>query len=121
MVQNEAQLWKYLKKNSPNIRWTRLENTASLGTPDLLAVNKNNTFFTVELKVTKGNKLSFSPHQIAFHIKHPQNTFILAMQLVGQELKLYEGNQIEILATRGLKLEPRCEGLEDCIGKLEAL
>ena len=121
MVQNEAQLWKYLKKNSPNIRWTRLENTASLGTPDLLAVNKNNTFFTVELKVTKGNKLSFSPHQIAFHIKHPQNTFILAMQLVGQELKLYEGNQIELLATRGLKLDARCEGLANCIGRLEKL
>ena len=121
MVQNEAQLWKYLKKNSPNIRWTRLENTASLGTPDLLAVNKNNTFFTVELKVTKGNKLSFSPHQIAFHIKHPQNSFILAMQLVRQELKLYEGNQIELLATRGLKLDARCEGLANCIGKLEAV
>ena len=43
------------------------------------------------------------------------------MQLVGQELKLYEGDQIEILATRGMKLEPRCEGLVDCIGKLEAL
>jgi len=121
MVQNEAQLWKYLKKNSPNIRWTRLENTASLGTPDLLAVNKNNTFFTVELKVSKGNKLSFSPHQIAFHIKHPQNTFILAIQLVRQELKLYEGNQIEILATRGMKLDARCEGLANCIGKFEAV
>ena len=123
MVQNEAQLWKYLKKNSPNIRWTRLENTASLGTPDLLAVNKNNTFFTVELKVTKriNNKLSFSPHQLAFHIKHPQNTFILAMQLLDQSLKLYEGNQIEILATRGMKLEARCEGLANCIGKLEAV
>ena len=123
MVQNEAQLWKYLKKNSPNIRWTRLENTASLGTPDLLAVNKNNTFFTVELKVTKrsNNKLSFSPHQLAFHIKHPQNTFILAMQLLDQSLKLYEGNQIELLATRGMKLEARCEGLANCIGKLEAV
>ena len=121
MVQNEAQLWKYLKKNSPNIRWTRLENTASLGTPDLLAVNKNNTFFTVELKVTKGNKLSFSPHQIAFHIKHPINSYILAMQTLDQSLKLYEGNQIEILATRGMKLDARCEGLANCIGKLEAV
>ena len=43
------------------------------------------------------------------------------MQLVDQGLKLYEGNQIETLATRGLKLDARCEGLADCIGKLEAV
>ena len=121
MVQNEAQLWKYLKNKTPQITWVKIENTSHLGTPDLLGYNKNNTFFTVELKVTKGNKLSFSPHQIAFHIKHPINSYILAMQTLDQSLKLYEGNQIEILATRGLKLEPRCEGLEDCIGKLEAV
>jgi len=121
MVQNEAQLWKYLKNKTPQITWVKIENTSHLGTPDLLGYNKNKHFFTVELKVTKRNKLKFSPHQIAFHIKHPQNTFILAMQLVGQELKLYEGAQIEILATRGMKLEPRCEGLANCIGKLETL
>jgi len=121
MVQNEAQLWKYLKNKTPQITWVKIENTSHLGTPDLLGYNKNKHFFTVELKVSKGNKLSFSPHQIAFHIKHPQNTFILAMQLLDQSLKLYEGNQIEILATRGLKLEASCEGLANCIGKLEAL
>ena len=121
MVQNEAQLWQYLKKKTPNIIWVKIENTSHLGTPDLLGYNKNKTFFTVELKVTKRNKLKFSPHQIAFHIKHPQNSFILAMQLVDQSLKLYEGDQIEILATRGMKLEARCEGLANCIGKLEAL
>ena len=121
MVQNEAQLWKYLKNKTPQIIWVKVENTSHLGTPDLLGYNKNNTFFTVELKVTKGNKLSFSPHQLAFHIKHPQNSFILAMQLVDQSLKLYEGNQIEILATRGMKLDARCEGLANCIGKFEAV
>ena len=121
MVQNEAQLWKYLKNKTPQITWVKVENTSHLGTPDLLGYNKNKHFFTLELKVTKSNRLTFSPHQIAFHIKHPQNTFILAMQLLDQSLKLYEGNQIEILATRGLKLEPRCEGLANCIGKLEAL
>jgi len=123
MVQNEAQLWKYLKNKTPQITWVKIENTSHLGTPDLLGYNKNNTFFTVELKVTKriNNKLSFSPHQLAFHIKHPQNTFILAMQLLDQSLKLYEGSQIELLATRGMKLDARCEGLANCIGKLEAL
>jgi len=121
MVQNEAQLWQYLKKKTPNIIWVKIENTSHLGTPDLLGYNKNKTFFTVELKVTKRNKLKFSPHQIAFHIQHPKNSFILTMQLVRQELKLYEGNQIEILATRGMKLEPLCEGLVNCISKFETL
>jgi len=121
MVQNEAQLWKYLKNKTPQITWVKVENTSHLGTPDLLGYNKNNTFFTLELKVTKSNRLTFSPHQIAFHIKHPINSFILAMQTLDQSLKLYEGNQIETLATRGLKLDARCEGLANCIGKLEAV
>ena len=53
MVKNESELWQYLKKNTPNIIWTKIENTSHLGTPDLLGYNKNKTFFTVELKVTK--------------------------------------------------------------------
>ena len=121
MVKNESELWHYLKKKTPNIKWTRIENTSHLGTPDLLGYNENNTFFTVELKVSKSNKLRFSPHQIAFHIQHPQNTFILTMQLVDEVIKLYEGNQVESLASRGLKLEPICEGLESCIERLEEL
>ena len=121
MVRNESELWHYLKRKTPNIKWTRIENTSHFGTPDLLGYNKNNTFFTVELKVTKRNKLKFSPHQIAFHIRHSKNSFILAIQLLDQGLKLYEGNQIESLATQGLKLEPICEGFESCIERLEGL
>ena len=121
MVKNESELWHYLKKKTPNIIWTKIENTSHLGTPDLLGYNKNNTFFTVELKVSKSNKLRFSPHQIAFHIRHSKNSFILTMQLVDEVLKLYEGNQIESLAAQGLKLEPICKGLESCIERLEGL
>ena len=121
MVKNESELWQYLKKKTPQIKWTRIENTSHLGTPDLLGYNNNNTWFTVELKVTKRNKLKFSPHQLAFHIRHPKNSFIIAMQLLDQGLKLYEGDQVESLATRGLKLDPICNGLEDCIERLEEL
>jgi len=121
MVKNESELWQYLKKKTPNIKWTKIENTSHLGTPDLLGYNKNKTFFTVELKVTKRHQLSFSAHQLAFHIRHPKNSFILAMQLLDQCLKLYEGDQVESLATRGLKLEPICEGLESCIERLDEL
>ena len=121
MVRNESELWRYLKKNTPQINWVKIENTSHFGTPDLLGYNKNKTFFTVEMKVTKRNKLKFSPHQLAFHIQHPKNSFILAIQSLDQCLKLYEGNQIESLATRGLKLEPICNGLESCIERLEEL
>ena len=121
MVKNESELWHYLKKKTLDIKWTKIENTSHFGTPDLLGYNKNSTFFTVELKVSKSNKLRFSPHQIAFHIKHSKNSFILAIQLLDQGLKLYEGNQIESLVSQGLKLEPICEGLESCVERLEEL
>ena len=49
MVQNEAQLWKYLKNKTPQITWVKIENTSHLGTPDLLGYNKNKTFFTLAL------------------------------------------------------------------------
>tara|TARA_R110001632_G_C11129276_1_gene394677 strand:- start:32 stop:397 length:366 start_codon:yes stop_codon:yes gene_type:complete len=121
MVENEAGLWRYWKKNTPQINWTKIENTSSLGTPDLLGYNNSGTFFTVELKVTKGNKLRFSPHQIAFHVKHPENTFILAMHLASSSLKLYEGKVIEKLVACGLKLDACREGLDACRLKLENL
>ena len=121
MVKNESELWQYLKRKTPNIIWTKIENTSHFGTPDLLGYNKNNTFFTVELKVSKSNKLRFSPHQIAFHIQHPKNSFILAIQSLDQGLKLYEGKQVESLVSQGLKLEASCEGFESCIERLEGL
>ena len=52
----EAKFYRYFKKNTPNISYTRIENTIALGTPDVLAYNKNNTFFTIEFKVTKSKK-----------------------------------------------------------------
>jgi hypothetical protein len=72
----EAKLYQKVRKAWPQFSFTRLENLSSLGTPDLLVYNNSGHFFTIELKVTKGTKLRFSPHQLAFHIKHPNNTFI---------------------------------------------
>ena len=77
----ERKLYEKLKRNCNKISWIRLENLSLSGTPDLLGYNANSHFFTVELKVTKSNKVRFSPHQIAFHVKHPNNTFILVEHL----------------------------------------
>ena len=107
----ETKFWHEFKRITPQIRWTRLENTSVFGTPDLLGYNNSGHFFTVELKVTKGKKIRFSPHQIAFHKLHPKNSFILAKHLASSRVKLYEGESIEKLAACGLELEACCLGL----------
>ena len=114
MARNDSQFWQYIKKNTPSIKWTRIENTSSLGTPDLLGY-VNNFFFTLELKVVRsGNKIRFSPHQISFHIRHPINTFILVDDPTRARVCLYVGNQINDLIEKGLKIKPMAENLEDC-------
>ena len=120
----EAKLYQKVRKNSTGIVWTRLENLSSLGTPDLLGYNGFGTFFTVELKVTKGKKVRFSPHQIAFHKSHPNNTFIIAEALGPRSSKLvhmFRGSRIMELAACGLKLEACCLGLEASCLKLSSL
>jgi hypothetical protein len=117
----ERKLWQKVKKFMPEISFTRLENLSGFGTPDLLAYNKNHTFFTIELKVAKGNLVRFSPHQISFHVRHPKNTFILVSSERDKTEKLYEGSCILQLVACGLKLEPLCNTLEACRLKLESL
>ena len=118
----EVKLWHELKRNTNKIIWTRLENRSLFGTPDLLGYSPNNNFFTVELKVAKGNKIIFSPHQISFHMKHNLNTFILvACSLDKGKVRLYPGSRILELVDLGLKLEPLREGLKACCLKLESL
>ena len=121
----EKKFWYEIKnfnvKNNCKLSFTRVENTASWGTPDILGYNTNNYFFTVELKVTKTNKVRLSPHQIAFHVKHPDNTFILVKALSLNSVKLYEGKVIKELDACGLKLEPCCLQLDACLLHLEQL
>ena len=116
----ERKLWHELKRITPKISWTRIENTSLFGTPDLLGYNVNGHFFTVELKITTDNKIRFSPHQIAFHIKHPTNTFILIKALGGSHkgVKLYEGKSLLELDACGLRLEPLRQGLPACASYL---
>jgi hypothetical protein len=111
-LKNESKLWQKVKKNTPNILWTRIESWASFGFPDLVGYTEKQGFFTVELKVTKSKKITFSPHQIAFHIKHPTNTFILVAVLGQRAAKLYPGSAIRELVDLGLEASGACE-LED--------
>ena len=119
----ESQLWRKLKNETTTISWTRLENWALFGTPDLLGYTSNGTFFTVELKVTtlrNVNFVRFSPHQISFHIKHKKNTFILVACALDQLVRLYSGSQVRELGNLS-KLEPLACGLDSCARVLESL
>ena len=117
----EAKLYKKLKQKTPRIIWNRIENLSVVGMPDLLGYNTSGHFFTVELKITRANKLKFSPHQIAFHVRHPKNTFILVKSLVQRDLKLFQGTQIQQLVACGFRLEACSLGLEACASYFDSL
>ena len=121
----EAKLYQKLRKKSSGIIWTRLENISLLGTPDLLGYNTSGHFFHSRVKkFTRGNKLKFSPHQIAFHKTHPKNTFIIAESLGPRSSKLihmFRGSRIMELEASGLKLEACHSGLEACCLELQKL
>ena len=118
----EKDLWRELKRFKSKISWTRLENRALLGTPDILGYAPNGNFFTVELKYTLVHKIKFSPHQISFHVKHNLNTFILVACSPDPKLvRLYPGSGILELVRLGTKLEPIACGLAECVGWFESL
>ena len=51
-VKPETKFWQTVKKNTPLIRWNRIENSINNGIPDLLGSGENSSFFTVKLKKT---------------------------------------------------------------------
>ena len=124
-ILRERQLWKKLKNECKGISWTRLENWALFGTPDLLGYAPSGHFFTLELKSTapkNPNLVRCSPHQISFHMKHKKNTFVLvACSPELGHFRLYPGSRILELVDSGLKLEPSACGLASCARVLEGL
>ena len=121
----EAKFYQQIKRNFKQFSFIRLENSSLLGTPDLLVCNTSGHFCTVELKVTKSKKIRFSPHQIAFHKRHPKNTFIMVKALGPlpkntSSVFLYRGTRISELAACGLTLDPCACGLEACRLMLDA-
>jgi len=123
----ERQLWRKLKNESKRITWTRLENWALFGTPDLLGYAPSGNFFTLELKTVSpknAKSVRFSPHQISFHIKHKKNTFVLvACTLELGLFRLYPGSRILELVDLGINRAgpPLACGLGPCVSVLEGL
>ena len=115
----EAKFYQQIKRNLKEFSFIRIENSSLLGTPDLLVYNTSGNFCTIELKVTKSKKIRFSPHQIAFHSRHNQNTFIMIKTLGPlspntSPISMYRGSRIKELVSSGLELEACCLGLEAC-------
>ena len=96
----EQKLYQKLKKNTPNILWSRLETWVSFGLPDLIGYHNTSGFFMVELKIQTGNKIRFSPHQILFHTIRTNRNFIVVEQARQgglKDIKLYGSKSIEAL------------------------
>ena len=121
----EAKFYQQIKKNFKQLSLIRIENNSLLGTPDVLVCNTSGNFCTLEIKVTKGNKIRFSPHQIAFHKRHPKNTFIIVKALgplppKTSPISMYHGSRITELAACGLKLDACHSDWDACRLALEA-
>ena len=120
----EAKFYQQIKRNLKEFSFVRIENSSLLGTPDLLVYNTSGHFCTVELKVTKSKKVRFSPHQIAFHTRHNQNTFIMIKALgpctpKTSSISMFRGSRIRELDACGLKLDACYSGWDACRLALE--
>ena len=80
----------------------RLESWASFGVPDLLGYKDSCGFFMVEMKIARGPKISFSPHQKLFHQTRTKRNFIIVQDASLGHVKLYESSAI-----RGLLVDHR--------------
>jgi len=119
MAKPEQKLYQILKKCTPLILWDRIENWAIQGLPDLLGYAQNGFFFTVELKVAKGSKIKFSPHQISWHKRHPTNSLILVSCSDERgKFLLFSGRRIMELVKKGIEAEPICKGQEEVMNEI---
>ena len=105
----EAKFWQLLKKNLPQISWTRIETRTIQGFPDLVGCFPSCGFFTAELKVIYSNKLKITPHQIAWNLQHHLKggrCFIIATTLEQSTIKIYGGDKGRELAQNVPQTEP---------------
>ena len=105
----EQKLYQKLKKNTPDILWSRLETWVTFGLPDLIGYHNSSGFFMVELKIQTGNKIRFSPHQILFHTIRTNRNFIVveqARQGGHKDIKLYGSKSINDLINDPRAVDP---------------
>jgi hypothetical protein len=109
LMKPESRLWQVVKENLPNIFWTRFENWASPGVPDVHGI-KDEIAFWLELKVIRSNKINLSPHQIMWNYKyslHGGRSFIMAQALPQRLLYIFPGCLVHSIASEGALAAPR--------------
>ena len=87
----ESKLWQMVKKNLPDVHWTRLESWAMPGVPDVYGIQDGISVF-VELKVTRSNKINLSPFQqnwLYNHYLHGGRSFIMLQTLEQRLLRVF--------------------------------
>ena len=95
----EQKLYHLFKKNlNKETLIPRLEVYSAHGVSDLLLYNDAG-FCMVELKIQRGKKIFFSPHQVLFHTTRNKRNFILVEGPDGprSSIKLYGSNNINQL------------------------
>lgn len=112
-MKSESAFWLQTKEKLNTLSLIRLESWASAGIPDILGYSDKKGFFTIELKVTASKKIVFSPHQIAFHFKHPKDSFILVKTPGPRSPRLYPGSAIRELVACGPTHPPLVDGWEN--------
>jgi len=96
-VKPETNFWKNLKTLLDDGEYivSRLESYVTPGFPDCLIFHNVTGFFTLELKVIQSNnKISLSPFQIAWNMKHAMlgaPSYILVSLVQEGEVKLFHG------------------------------
>jgi len=112
VAKKESLFWRKVKSNLKSFELIRIESWTNLGIPDVLGVSPRGVYFTAELKVSESNKVSFSPHQIAYHkLREKSPAFILVQALSKKYPRKYgvlvfSPDQVEELAANGLKTTP---------------
>ena len=67
---------------------TRIENASTPGIPDILLCDEKNNFHLIELKVSKGNVVKLSPHQVAFAVKHSEANVGAGQEIPGKTARI---------------------------------
>ena len=92
-MKKENRLFNWIKENTKNIYFIKIEHSLSVGIPDLMTI-LGGVINLIELKQIKSNTLEnwgLNKFQRAFHIKHNQaggRCFILVNRHIQRDLKL---------------------------------
>ena len=107
--QNESKFWKKLKSRIDSSKYeltaTRIENSQTLGIPDLLLLDHKKNLHLIELKVTQNARVNISPFQVSFATRHKGARVWLLVERQMKEgplVYLYRANAVQRLAEHNL-------------------